>query len=100
MMRMEITFEQRSGALFASLRRDNPRAATPAERAAHDRVWNGLVRFCEAGKIGLSIPAANCSEQCSPAAAGPVPSVASVPSVPSSAPATSAPATSHQRTSH
>ena len=58
MMRMEITFEQRNTTLFATMRRDDPRTATPAERAAHDRIWNALVRFCNDNKIGLAIPAA------------------------------------------
>lgn len=57
MMRMEIIFEQRGSTLFATMRRDDPRKAAPAERDAHDRVWNALVRFCNANKIGLSIPA-------------------------------------------
>ena len=57
MMRMEITFEQRGSTLFATMRRDDPRKAAPAERDAHDRVWNALVRFCGANKIALTIPA-------------------------------------------
>ena len=56
MMRMEITFEQRNTTLFATMHRDDPRKAAPAERDAHDRVWNALVRFCNSNKIGLSIP--------------------------------------------
>ena len=55
MMRMEITFEQRGSTLFATMRRDDPRKAAPAEHTAHDRVWNALVRYCNANKIGLSI---------------------------------------------
>lgn len=57
MMRMEITFEQRNTTLFATLWRDPPKDAAPMERAAHDRIWNALVRFCESNKIGLHIPA-------------------------------------------
>lgn len=57
MMRMEIVFEERDGALFATLRRDPPTAAAPVEREAHNQVWNALTRFCEANKIALSIPA-------------------------------------------
>ena len=56
MMRMEIVFEQRESTLFATMRRDDPRKAAPAERDAHDRIWNALVRFCETNKIGLYIP--------------------------------------------
>ena len=56
MMRMEITFEQRGSTLFATMRRDDPRKAAHAERSAHDRIWNALVRFCETNKIGLYIP--------------------------------------------
>ena len=58
MMRMEIVFEQRESTLFATMRRDDPRKAAPAERDAHDRIWNALVRFCGANKIALNIPAA------------------------------------------
>ena len=53
MMRMEITFEQRDTTLFATLWRDPPKAAAPMERAAHDRIWNALVRFCETNKIAF-----------------------------------------------
>ena len=56
MMRMQIDFEQRGTTLFATMRRDDPRAAAPAEREAHDRIWNALVRFCNTNKIGLYIP--------------------------------------------
>lgn len=56
MMRMEIDFEQRGATLFATMRRDDPRTAAPAEREAHDRIWNALVRFCYANKICLHIP--------------------------------------------
>ena len=58
MMRMEITFEQRNTTLFATMRRDDPRKAAPAERDAHDRIWNALARFCGTNKIALNIPAA------------------------------------------
>ena len=57
MMRMEIEFEQRGSTLFATMRRDPPNKAASAEREAHDRVWNALVRFCSTNKIGLYIPA-------------------------------------------
>lgn len=57
MMRMEIIFEQRDSTLCATMYRDDPRKAAPAEHDAHDRVWNALVRFCNSNKIGLSIPA-------------------------------------------
>jgi hypothetical protein len=57
MMRMEIDFEQRGATLFATMRRDPPNKAAPAERDAHDRVWNALVKFCAVNKIGLCIPA-------------------------------------------
>ena len=56
MMRMEIIFEQRGSTLFATMRRDDPHKAAPAERDAHDRIWNALVRFCGTNKIGLTIP--------------------------------------------
>ena len=56
MMRMEIAFEQRNTTLFATLWRDSPKDAAPMERAAHDRIWNALTRFCETNKIGLYIP--------------------------------------------
>ena len=56
MMRMEITFEQCRSTLFATMRRDDPRQAAPAEREVHDRIWNALVRFCGTNKIGLYIP--------------------------------------------
>ena len=55
MMRMEIIFEQRGSTLFATMRRDDPRKAAPAERDAHDCVWNALVRFCSTNKIALHI---------------------------------------------
>jgi hypothetical protein len=66
MMRMEITFEQRNTTLFATLWRDSPKDAAPMERAAHDRIWNALVRFCETNKIGLHIPAAPIQPQPKP----------------------------------
>ena len=50
MMRMEIAFEQRNTTLFATLWRDPPKDAAPMERAAHDRIWNALTRFCETNK--------------------------------------------------
>ena len=53
MMRMEIAFEQRNTTLFATLWRDSPKDAAPMERAAHDRIWNALTRFCETNKIAL-----------------------------------------------
>ena len=53
MMRMAITFEQRNTTLFATLWRDPPKDAAPMERAAHDRIWNALTRFCETNKIAL-----------------------------------------------
>ena len=56
MMRMVIDFEQRGATLFATMRRDSPNKAAPAEREAHDRVWNALVKFCSVNKIGLHIP--------------------------------------------
>ena len=57
MMRMEIDFEQRGATLFATMRRDPPNKAAPAERAAHDVVWNALVKYCAVNKIGQSLPA-------------------------------------------
>lgn len=66
MMRMEIAFEQRAATLSATLSRDPPKDAAPMERAAHDRVWNALVRFCEANKIALHIPASAVSLQPKP----------------------------------
>ena len=58
MMRMEIDFEQRGTTLFATMRRDDPRKAAPAERDSHDRIWNTLVRFWGTNKIALHVPAA------------------------------------------
>ena len=56
-MRLEIDFEQRGSTLFATMLRDDPRKAAPAERDAHDRIWNALTKFCGTNKIALHIPA-------------------------------------------
>ena len=57
MMRMEIIFEQRDSTLCATMHRDDPRKAAPAERDAHDRIWSALTKFCGTNKIALHIPA-------------------------------------------
>lgn len=57
MMRMEIIFEQRDSTLCATMHRDDPRKAAPAERDAHDRIWSALTKFCGTNKIALYIPA-------------------------------------------
>ena len=66
MMRMEIVFEQRESTLFATMRRDDPRKAAHAERSAHDRIWNALVRFCETNKIALHTTATPSTPQPKP----------------------------------
>ncbi len=55
MMRVEIVFEQRDETLFATMHRDNPLEAAPAERAAHDCFFDAFVKVCAARKLPVFI---------------------------------------------
>lgn len=56
MMRVEIVFEQRDETLFATMHRDNPLEAAPAERDAQSCVWDAFIKVCAARKIPVFIP--------------------------------------------